>query len=89
MTELNAQQIIQCSRENGSTYPVTTAMYLLAVVMNEDDPTQNNEIQKAEFAEEFQRALDNGYFIALRYDAMQFQVISRTVLDVAPPNAQE
>lgn len=80
------QWVIQRSRENCSHLPVTTARYVIEVVMNEDEASADNEKQMAAMADEFQRALDNGFFEDIRYDALRFQVVSRTVLHVAPPN---
>lgn len=63
--------------------PVTTAVYTLQVVMNEENafhafPSDivDEEARRA-FADEFQRALDDGYFVGLRYDALDFEVVSR------------
>lgn len=88
MSEM-AQAIVNKSRENCSNHPVTTARYLIEVVMNEEEPEGTPEQFKEALAKEFQRALDDGYFEDIRYDALSFNVTERTVLDKAPANDPE
>ena len=56
--------------------PVTTSVYTLVVVMNEETPNLDDRDARDELAAEFQRALDDGYFTAQRYDALDFEVVS-------------
>lgn len=86
---IDPAHIIRCSRQNVSNLPVMTARYTLVVIMNEDNPDEGDELHRQAFAAEFQRALDDGYFQNLRYDAMEFDVVSREVLDTAPANEPE
>ena len=65
--------------------PVKTARYMIEVVMNEDC-LDADEGHRREFAKEFQRALDQGFFADLRYNMLVFDVVSREVLDEAPAN---
>lgn len=85
---MNATHIVTHSRENASELPVTTAVYSIIVVMNEDDPIATDEQHREAFAAELQRALDAGFFTNLRYDAMTFDVPARVVIDVAAAGAK-
>lgn len=76
--------MIERTRQNESALPVTTARYLVEVVMNEEIPSADAAMQIKAFEDEFQRALDDNYFVDIRYDALRFRVLDRTVLDVAP-----
>lgn len=57
--------------------PVTTAVYTIMVVMNEDSPGETDERHRERFAEAFQDAIDDGHFTPIRYDAIEFEVVSR------------
>jgi hypothetical protein len=61
---------------------VTVASYTLKVEMNEEGPGLSEEEAKEIFAAEFQRALDDGYFVSIRYDSLTFDVTERTVLRI-------
>jgi hypothetical protein len=61
---------------------VTVASYTLKVEMNEERPDLTDEEAKEIFAAEFQRALDDGYFVSIRYDSLTFDVAERTVLRI-------
>jgi hypothetical protein len=78
--------VVQQSLKNYSQLPVNTARYVVEVVLNENAFDTTEECQIKEFSDEFQRALDNGYFENIRYDALRFKVVSRTVIHTAPPN---
>lgn len=80
------EAVIRQSRANVSHKPVTTAHYLIDIVMNEEEPELTSEQHCARLADEFQRALDAGFFESIRYDMLIFSVPQRLVLDVAPPN---
>lgn len=82
--DATAARIIARSRANESNHPVTTARYVVEFVLNEEDPHATNAKQIKALAAEIQKALDAGYLEEIRYDAIDFDVISRTVLDVAP-----
>jgi hypothetical protein len=81
---MNIQSIIAASVANESLMPVSTALYQLNIVMNEDHAHKNEEKHLQNFSAEFQRALDAGFFSNLRYDSLEFEVVSRTVLHTAP-----
>lgn len=84
---INTQNIIEHSQHNGSAFPVTTARYLVEFVMNEEQPHLSDEEHRQAFAAEIQRVMDEAHFtLTLRYDAIDFDVLVRTVLDVAPAN---
>ncbi len=83
---LDATDIIAASEGNDSDLPVTTAKYFLEVVMNENHYDIPDVEHIKQFEDEFQRALDAGYFTDLRYDAMKFKVISRIALCVSLAN---
>src|SRR3954454_20442945 len=60
--------------------PVTTAVYTVQFVMNEDDPSEHSD-HVAAFASEIQRVMDDANFTTmLRYDAVAFEVVSRIVI---------
>lgn len=84
---LNPNPVIRRSRENNSCSPVKTARYLIDVVMNEDDPNATHQTLVTRFKEEFQRALNGGYFAAIRYDSLDFKV-TRELLDEAPARGE-
>lgn len=73
---MDGRQIAETPLE-ANHQPVTTAVYTLVAVMNEDDPNGTDEYHREAFAQEFQRALDDGYFIGVRYDSIDFEVVSR------------
>lgn len=79
-----AASVIACSRANESKHPVTTARYVVEFVLNEEDPHASNDKHVRTMAAGIRKAIDAGYLTAVRYDALEFDVISRTVLDVAP-----
>jgi hypothetical protein len=85
---MSESNIIAISRANSAHMPVTTARYVVQVVMNEDTPNATEQEHVEGFVAEFQSALDAGYFTSLRYDAMTFEV-TREVLDVAPAGAPD
>ena len=85
---LDPAHIIRLSQENNSHLPVTTSRYLLEVVMNEEHPGEEVDHIKR-FEEEFQSALDIGYFASLRYNGMEFTVRKREVLHIAEANDPE
>jgi hypothetical protein len=61
--------------------PVTTAIYTVQFVMNEDDPDALGANHMANFSAEIQRVMDEADFTtALRYDAVNFEVVSRIVI---------
>src|SRR3954454_8143302 len=63
-------------RGEEANLPVTTAVYTVQFIMNEDDPDPDaNHLEN--FALEIQRVMDEGDFTtALRYDAVEFEVVS-------------
>ena len=71
----------------GANLPITAARYTLTIYMNEDDPNTSQVDAVESFAVEFQRALDNDYFLELRYDRIEFTV-EREVLSVWTPPAE-
>lgn len=80
---IDPKDVIEASREgSASNMPVTTARYLLEVVMNEERAEDTPQGHKEAFAKEFQRALDAGFFTALRYNRLEFDVIVREVLHI-------
>jgi hypothetical protein len=81
--------VIRQSRANTSQRPVTTAHYLIDIVMNEEEPDLTSEQHCKRLADEFQRALDAGFFENIRYDMLIFSCPQRLVLDVAPPNERD
>lgn len=79
--------IIAASRANDSNAPVSTVRYLVEFVLNEEFPDADRDPtgHMVALAEEIQRALDETSFLVdLRYNAIDFEVQSRTVLDTAP-----
>ena len=86
---IDPSNVIQQSRENGSNVAVKTARYMIEVVMNEENPDADDKEHRDAFANEFQRALDDGYFEELRYNLLLFEVVSREVLDEAPAGDPE
>lgn len=72
---LDAREITH--RGEDADVPVTTAIYTVQFVMNEEDP--NPEAAHVEnFSAEIQRVMDEADFTtALRYDACTFEVVSR------------
>lgn len=84
--KIDATAIIAHSRQNDSEFPVTTARYLVEFVMNEEEHNATPEQMKMQLSDEIQRVMDNCQFTeSMRYDSINFAVISREVLDVAPP----
>lgn len=81
---MNIQSIIAASLANESLIPVSTALYQLNIVMNEEKIHKNEEKYRQEFVAEFQRALNAGFFANLRYDSLEFELVDRTVLHTAP-----
>ena len=77
-------RVIQASRLNQSQHPVTTARYVVEFVINEEDHTLTPEQAKARFCDALGDACADGLLVDFRYDAMEYQVVSREVLDVAP-----
>lgn len=65
--------------------PVTTSVYVITVVMNEEDPKLDDAGAKVVLARELQRALDDGYFSDIRYDAFTFNVSERVVVKTVTP----
>ncbi len=82
---MNIQSIIAASVANESLMPVSTALYQLNIVMNEDKCHKNEEKHRQDFIAEFQKALDAGFFSNLRYDSLEFELVSRIVLHTASP----
>lgn len=84
--KIDATEIISHSRENDSEFPVTTARYLVEIVMNEENHSSSEEEMKKQLSDEIQRVMDHHRFTeSMRYDSVNFVVISREVLDIAPP----
>lgn len=87
---IDPKGVIACSRNNSSHLPVTTARYLVEFVMNEAYTERSEQEHLAAFTAEVQDAMDQHQFTEdLRYDRIAFEVVSREVLDVAPPNEPE
>lgn len=82
--DMNFQSLIDANRHHESDKPVTLAKYDITIVMNEEDDERDNMEHRKALADEFQRALDDGYFTDLRYDTLRFFVHNREVLDIAP-----
>lgn len=82
--KVDVDAVIAISDENGSNQPVRVARYLIEVVYNENDPDDDEAKQIKDLSDEFQRALDDGYFEDVRYDVLLFNVLSREVLHVSP-----
>lgn len=82
---MNIQPIIAASVANESLMPVSTALYQLNIVMNEDKCHKDEEKHRQAFVAEFQRALNAGFFADLRYDSLEFELMGRTVLHTAAP----
>lgn len=81
-TILDARPIAQA--EHGSLAGVTTAIYTVQFVMNEDNPREDAD-HIADFADEIQRVMDEADFTTqLRYDAIDFKVVSRIVVSTVP-----
>jgi hypothetical protein len=67
--------------------PVTTAIYTVQFVMNEEEPDALDANHMANFAAEVQRVMDEADFTtALRYDAVEFEVVSRIVISTTAPS---
>jgi hypothetical protein len=68
------------ARGTDAELPVTTAVYTVQFVMNEDNP--DPDAPHAEhFAAEVQRVMDEADFTtSLRYDAVEYEVVSRIVI---------
>lgn len=59
--------------------PVTTAVYLVRLVMNESDASLTDAEHIQALSDEIQRVMDDaGFTEDLRYNAVKFQVLSRT-----------
>lgn len=71
---------------NDSDRPVTTAVYTIAIVMNESEPNGTPESHIGTLAAAFRKALTDGYFTALRYDALDFEVVSRIPVVTTQPD---
>jgi hypothetical protein len=82
---LDARKIAARGGASEDGGPVTVAVYTLQVVMNEEDPTATNEQAIEAFANEFQNALDNFHFVQVRYDALDFEVVSRIPVATIEP----
>lgn len=67
-----------------SPLPVHSAIYTMQVLMNEDNPHLTEKEAIEVFEIEMQRALDAGFFADLRYNFMQFEVVSRIVVFTEP-----
>lgn len=78
--------VINRSRDNVSEEPVTTARYIVEIVMNEEDPCGTPEVFRSRLERSLQESLDAGHLEDIRYDTIMFAVIDRQVLDVAPAN---
>lgn len=89
MSQIDPAEIIAFSNDNVSNQPVRTARYIIEIVMNENDPDDDAEMQKKLLSDEFQRALDDNYFADCRYDAITFNVVSREVLHTAEANCPD
>lgn len=77
-TTMDARKLIM--RGSDAKLPVTTAVYTVQFVMNEDDPSDHADHIGA-FSAEIQRVMDEANFTtALRYDAVNFEVVSRIVI---------
>ena len=87
--KVDAQSVIDISNQNESNQPVRVARYIIEVVYNEADPDDDAARQIKDLSDEFQRALDDGYFEGIRYDVLLFDVLSREVLHVAPAGRPE
>jgi hypothetical protein len=73
------------NRGHDSDTPVTTAVYTVQFVMNEDNPAVDDDHIGA-FAAEVQRVMDDANFTTtLRYDAVNFEVVSRIVIATTNP----
>lgn len=79
-----AERVVRITKSADSGAGVTAATYTVLVHMNEDSFTSSDDEHIANFAAEFQRALDDGYFTALRYDALTFEVVGRDILHSEP-----
>lgn len=57
--------------------PIKVATYIVRFTMNEDNYDRAPESHKVAFAEAIQDAIDDGFTDGLRYDALEFNVLSR------------
>ena len=76
--------VIECSRGNASQHPVVTARYTVEFVLNEENHALTPGQAKERFADALGDACAKGLLAEFRYDAMEFEVKRREVLDVAP-----
>lgn len=76
--------VIESSRSNTSQYPVVTARYTVEFVLNEEDHRLTPGQAREKFADALSDACANGLLTEFRYDAMEFEVKRREVLDIAP-----
>lgn len=76
---MDARQIANCGTD--SELSVTTSVYTIQFVMNEDNPDALGVKHIEEFAAEIQRVMDDADFTTnLRYNAINFEVVSRIVI---------
>lgn len=78
---MDARDIIV--RGSAAEKPVTASVYVITVVMNEETPGLKGKAAKQILGDEFQRALDDGYFTDCRYDAITFHVSERVVIGIS------
>jgi hypothetical protein len=80
MTPITMDARSLAGRGTDALMPVTTAVYTVQFVMNEDNPSDHDDHIGA-FAAEIQRVMDEANFTTvLRYDAVNFEVVSRIVV---------
>lgn len=74
------------SRGTDANIAVTTAVYTVQFIMNEDNPDENGDHIGA-FVAEIQRVMDDAanFTTNLRYDAVNFEVVSRIVIATTTP----
>lgn len=78
-TTMDAREVT--GRGTDAVLPVTTAIYTVQFVMNEEEPNALGGNHMDNFAAEIQRVMDEANFTtALRYDAVTFEVVSRIVV---------
>lgn len=84
MLTIDAREI--ANRGTDAMMPVTTAVYTVQFIMNEDNPKPFDDHIGA-FVAEIQRVMDEDNFTtALRYDAVNFEVVSRIVIATTTPS---
>lgn len=86
---VNASRVVASSYPNQSDFPIVTSRYHIEVVMNECAHTGSEQERVAALAAEFQRALNNKFFVDLRYNHLEFEVTGREVVDVSPVQREE